>query len=413
MKITVYLIICLLLAGCSQSKSAYETQKDLDAYLGGSGQISLSELTVPEQNFPLVVFEYKLTAQTTPVSGIKQLAKFNTGKVSYWLHFRTTSSQSAQSVFLPGPSPALFSKVDFMVRVKDNSGSTDYHNSNFEEFLSRFSGEFLPDFGGFPEIELKKVPPDTEFEYTMNQEFRQLPFYIPAKLPTGFVRSLVISIDAGNASTRGILTSNLPLNVQNASNVSIVGFLQAKDKGTPANASLLPERSYLSLLNYEISDRDLASFYFPFGEGLTEIPSGNESGIENFKRNFMIPVRDMSESKRKDILTACRTFLKLDNSFFTNLTGLDPQGALDKFSSEFNSVTDFSSYSDPIWDPWFSRNWPELAKLALLLTWAEQEKITGLTAVCKKKESKLHSLTLRTFKNHEEPHSYEISAKEK
>ncbi len=379
MKNFTAIFILFFLSSCGPSRSAYDTQKALDVYTQSFGTVPLTELTAQESHIPLVIFNYRLHSEASPVSGIRQLEIFNSGTMKYWIHLRTTGVKDFQSVSFPGPSAAIQSEVDLLVRVITRDGVWDYHNQTLNNLFSRFDGEFIPDFGGNPEIILRKIPANTEIEYTLNQKFARIPFFISLHLPEARYRGLSINIDSGNETTSGILLTTIPFDLENLSKSNLLSAFFVVEKVVPEETVLLPVKSRLTLPSGELTRQNTIRLYFSIGQHFKSLPDDSKAGAENFYRNFLLPSLGFSPTVTKELLSDFRSVAGLDSRYFTALNQLDRKQGLDSLQKSILSVKEWSNYYSDLWSPWFNQFWPSVPRLAVALAWANQEKIKNLS----------------------------------
>jgi len=378
MKYSAALLILVFLSSCGPSRSAYDTQKALDEYTKSSGTIPLTELTAQESHYPLVFFNYRMLSEASMVSGFRTFEIWNSGTLKYWIHLRTTGMRDFQSVSFPGPSAAIQSEVDLLIRVITQDGFWDYNNQTLPELFSRFDGEFIPDFGGNPEIILRKIPANTEIEYTLNQKFARIPFFISLRLPEARYRVLSVSLDSGNEKTSGIVHTTIPFDLENLSPPNLLSAFLAVKKVIPEEAVLLPVKCRLNLPSGELTRQNTIRIYFTIGQDLKNLPDDSKAGAENFYRNFLLPSLGFSSTVTKKLLSDFKNIAGLDSKYFTALNVLDRKQALDTLQKDILSVSNWHDYDSKLWSPWFNQFWPSVPRLAVALAWANQEKVKNL-----------------------------------
>ncbi|MBN8706756.1 MAG: hypothetical protein J0L62_12840 [Bacteroidetes bacterium] len=355
MRLIYFFLLTVLVFSCTGSKGAYNTQRELDAYLGNTSKVEFTPLSPAEQNSKVVVFDYLVKINGSKVSGIKVLDFMNSGQINYWIHFRTTAISNANTFVIPGPIPSFKSKIDLFIKVTDSKGVTYYNNETIDQFFILFKGKYLPDLSGQSKIELTSIPSDCEIEFSLNQELSSIPFSIRFQfMEEAVYRKVNFRVDTGNDLYPAYLTSQNTFSFlnENKTETLIEKFVEKNDSVSDGTLQLSGNFSIQSK-DEKLSSIEPIIFYFPLpGEKIDKADQTKAAKL-NLKRSTLNVLSVLADFQKTSYITAIKTHLRLGMDTDTKLKTQPVDQQMKAISQHISSVGNWNEIAKEHFDPFF------------------------------------------------------------
>lgn len=371
MRIFYFLILSSLFISCSPSKGAYNAQAELDAYLGSPSNIEFTPITPAEQKSNVVIFDYQINITGSKVGGIKVLDFLNSGKIKYWVHFRTTNASNENSVSLPGPILSVNSKIEMFFKVTSSRGIFYFNNENVEQFLNLYQGQYTSDLSGQSKIELSSIPADCEIEYTLNQDLVSIPFSINFHfMPDVKYRKVYFRVDTGSDLNPAYLasTDSFSFSNENQTETLIEKFVK-KNTAIPDDITQLSGNFSLEKKNCNLSSKEPLILYFPLeGEQISKTDRIYASKL-NLKRNTLVVLGAFADFQKTSYISSIKTKLNLDMDTDTRLKTQPADQKIKTILRHISAVPDWDGIANEYFDSFFKNHEVSFIKNVSALIW--------------------------------------------